>query len=72
VASKRKILVFEPFEPLDPLYYNADGEMIGHEVAPLDRMQEGVFWCRICGGHPEDPIHQPGWKPYRAEEQLNG
>lgn len=24
---------------------------------------EGVFWCSVCGGHPDDPIHQPGYIP---------
>ncbi len=36
--------------------------MIGHEVVPMDQPSEGVFWCRVCGGHPTDPIHQPGYE----------
>lgn len=47
--------------PLDPRHYNADGEMLGHELVPMDTPLEGVFWCSVCGGHPTDPIHQPGW-----------
>lgn len=49
--------------PLDPRHYNAEGEMIGHQLVPMDKALEGVHWCSVCGGHPSDPIHQPGWKP---------
>ncbi|WP_166742048.1 hypothetical protein [Burkholderia cepacia] len=48
---------------LDPRHYNEDREMIGHEVVPMDQSSEGVFWCRVCGGHPNDPVHQPGYQP---------
>lgn len=49
--------------PLNPLYYNKNREMIGHKLVPMAKPFEGLFWCRVCGGHPDDPIHQPGWKP---------
>lgn len=52
-----------PLPPLNPLHYNEDREMIGHEVVPMDQPAEGVFWCNVCGGHPDDPIHQPGYTP---------
>jgi hypothetical protein len=37
--------------------------MIGHQVVPMERPAEGVFWCSVCGGHPEDPVHQPNFIP---------
>lgn len=46
---------------LNPAHYNADGVMIQHELVPRDEPFEGVFWCKVCGGHPDDPIHQPGY-----------
>lgn len=52
-----------PFPPLNPLHYNEEREMIGHQVVPMAESSEGVLWCQVCGGHPTDPIHQPGWKP---------
>lgn len=61
-ASKKR-LDWAALPPLDPRYYNEDREMIGHDVVPMDRPSEGVFWCQICGGHPTDPIHQPGYTP---------
>lgn len=36
--------------------------MIGHTVNPMDRDEDGVYWCKECGGHPDDPIHQPGYE----------
>lgn len=52
-----------PLEPLNQLHYNEDRVMIGHQVVPMDGPAEGVFWCSVCGGHPDDPIHQPGYEP---------
>ncbi len=52
-----------PLPPLNPLHYNEERVMIGHKVVPMDHLSEGVFWCRVCGGHPEDPIHNPGYIP---------
>jgi hypothetical protein len=46
-------------EPLNPLYYNSEREMIGHDLVPMDLPSDGVYWCRVCGGHPSDPVHQP-------------
>lgn len=60
VASK-KLVVERPLPPLNPLHYNEEREMIGHQVIPMDQPSEGVFWCRVCGGHPDDPIHKPGY-----------
>lgn len=59
----KKLISTESLPPLNPLHYNNDREMIGHELVPMDRPSEGVLWCRVCGGHPSDPIHQPGWHP---------
>lgn len=49
------------FPKLNPLHYDEDGVMIAHEVVPMARQMEGVFWCEVCGGHPEDPVHQKNW-----------
>lgn len=49
--------------PLDPRYYNEEGEMLGHQPVPMNNTLEDVRWCSVCGGHPNDPIHQPGWTP---------
>jgi hypothetical protein len=45
-------------KPLNPLHYNKDRVMIVHELVPDDRPMEGVFWCKVCGGHPSDKIHK--------------
>ena len=60
--------ILESLPMLDPMHYNEDREMIGHQVVPMAQPSEGVFWCRVCGGHPDDPIHQPGWDP---EMEIN-
>lgn len=52
-----------PLPPLDPRHYNADGEMLGHELVHMGKPIDGAQWCSVCGGHPTDPIHQPGWSP---------
>lgn len=52
-----------PLEPLNPLYYNEDRVMIGHLVAPMDQQSDGVYWCRVCGGRADDPIHQSSYEP---------
>jgi len=59
---KKRAAAF-PLEPLNPLHFNEDRVMIGHAVVPMDQPSEGVFWCRVCGGHPDDPIHQPNYEP---------
>lgn len=42
----------------------------GHELVPRDNMMDGVHWCKLCGGHPDDPIHQPGFtEPDDDEEE---
>ena len=51
----------ESFPALSPLHYDEDGVIIGHELVPMDHPSEGVFWCRVCRGHPSDPGQQPGW-----------
>ena len=58
----------ESWSALNPLHYNEDREMIGHQLLPMDQASEGVFWCRVCGGHPDDPIHQLGWTPERESD----
>ena len=56
--------VFDPpLASLIPLHYNEEREMIGHQLIPMDQPLEGVFWCGACGGHPDDPIHKPGYTP---------
>lgn len=52
-----------PLPPLNPLHYNEDRVMIGHQVVPMDRPADGVYWCSVCGGHPADPVHQPDYEP---------
>lgn len=48
---------------LNPLHYDSDGVMIGHKLVPKDSADDdGVTWCNVCGGHPSDPIHQPGYE----------
>lgn len=27
-------------------------------------------WCEICGGHPDDVIHAPGWPPAEDREDV--
>lgn len=54
--------VTPPLSPFNPLHYDEDGVMIGHDVVPMEEPSDGVFWCQVCGGHPDDPIHQPGYK----------
>ncbi len=61
--TRKKVLELGVLPSLDPRHYDEGREMIGHEVVPMDQPSEGVFWCRICGGHPTDPIHQPGYEP---------
>ena len=58
---KKRALATPP--PLNPLHYNEDRVMIGHQVVPMELPAEGVFWCSVCGGHPEDPVHQPDFIP---------
>jgi hypothetical protein len=62
-AQRRKKQAFDysTLEQLNTLHYNADRVMIGHAVVPMETPSEGVFWCQVCGGHPEDPVHQPGY-----------
>lgn len=48
---------------LNPLHYNEDRVMIGHAVVPMQTLIDGVHWCEVCGGHPDDPVHQPGYEP---------
>lgn len=60
---RQKVVDLQALPPLNPLHYNEDREMIGHKVVPMDRQLDGVFWCSVCGGHPDDPIHQPGYEP---------
>jgi hypothetical protein len=59
----KKRAIVTPSLPLNPLHYNEDRVMIGHQVVPMERPAEGVFWCSVCGGHPEDPVHQPNFIP---------
>lgn len=61
-AMKKRSLALQ-LAPLDPRHYNEDRVMIGHQVVPMDQPSGGVYWCRVCGGHPDDPIHQPGYLP---------
>lgn len=61
--TRKKVLDLGVLPSLDPRHYDEDRAMIGHEVVPMDQPSEGVFWCRVCGGHPTDPIHQPGYEP---------
>jgi hypothetical protein len=49
------------FPPLDPRYYDAEAVMIGHDLAPMESPIEGIYWCKVCGGHPSDPIHKAGY-----------
>jgi hypothetical protein len=60
---REKEVDLKALPPLNPQHYNEDRVMIGHEVVPMDRPAGGVFWCSVCGGHPTDPIHQPGYEP---------
>jgi hypothetical protein len=59
----KKRAIVTPPQPLNPLHYNEDRVMIGHQVVPMERPAEGVFWCSVCGGHPEDPVNQPNFIP---------
>lgn len=52
---------------LNPLHFNEDGEMIWHQVVPMEKPSDGVYWCQVCGGHPDDPIHQPGWREHQED-----
>lgn len=62
--SQPPLTVIEsPLPPLNPLHYNEERVMIGHQVVPMDQPLDGVFWCDVCGGHPDDPIHTPGYTP---------
>ncbi len=61
--ARKEVVDWSAMPRLDPLYYNEDREMISHKLVPMDQPSEGVFWCRVCGGHPTDPIHQPGYEP---------
>ena len=58
---RRAMVDLSALPPLNPLHYNEDREMIGHQVVPMDTPSDGVFWCRVCGGHPTDPVHQAEW-----------
>ena len=66
----KKISFPYPLPPLNPLQYNEDREMIGHQLVPMDEPSEGVFWCCVCGGHPDDPIHNPGYIPWGNVSDL--
>jgi len=59
----RKHILVDTLTQLDPLHYDENGVMIGHQLVPMEFPSDQVFWCRICGGHPDDPIHQPGYQP---------
>lgn len=61
--ARKKVLDLSVLPSLDSCHYNEDREMIAHEVVPLDQPSKGAFWCRVCGGHPTDPIHQSGYEP---------
>lgn len=61
--ARKKPVVERPLAPLNPLHYNDQREMIAHQLIPKDRPMDGVFWCEVCGGHPDDPIHKPGYTP---------
>jgi hypothetical protein len=63
VSRRQNEVDLKSLPPLNPAHYNEDREMIGHEVVPMKIASEGVFWCSVCGGHPDDPIHQPGYEP---------
>lgn len=63
LRRKKQKIDWGKLEPLNPLHYNEDRVMIGHELVPTDRQLDGVSVCDICGGHPDDPIHQPGYEP---------
>lgn len=60
---REKEVYLKALPSLNRLHYNEDRVMIGHEVVPMDKPAEGVFWCSVCGGHPDDPVHQPGYVP---------
>lgn len=62
MASKKQ-LVAPLLQPLNPLHYNEEREMIGHQLVPMSQELDGVMWCEVCGGHPDDPIHQSGYIP---------
>lgn len=57
------VILFCDLPPLNPLHYNEERVMIGHTVVPMKRSMDGVYWCEVCGGHPEDPVHQAGYEP---------
>ena len=59
-AKQRRHAVTPPLPPLNPLHYDDEGVMIGHRLVPMRAPMDGVFWCSLCGGHPDDPIHQAG------------
>ena len=59
----KKRSIETPLSPLNPLHYNGDRVMIGHQVVPMEQPAEGVFWCSVCGGHPDDPVHQSDFIP---------
>ena len=46
---------------MNPLHYDDEGVMTGHRLVPMRAPMDGVFWCSVCGGHPDDPIHQAGY-----------
>ena len=58
-----KLVVARLLTPLNPLHFNESREMIGHQMIPMDQPSDDVFWCRVCGGHPDDPIHKLGFLP---------
>lgn len=60
---RNKELDLKSLPALNPLHYNEDREMIGHDVVPKTEPLEGIYWCSVCDGHPDDPIHQPGYEP---------
>lgn len=62
MVSKKPLVAIQ-LPPLNPLHYNEEREMIGHQLVPMGHALDGVFWCEVCGGHPDDPIHQPGYIP---------
>lgn len=44
----------------------------GHELKPMPLSTEGISWCAICGGHPDDPVHQPGFIENPDDEGDDG
>ena len=60
-AKQRRHAVAPPLPPLNSLHYDDERVMVGHQLVPMEAPSDGVFWCSVCGGHPDDPIHQAGY-----------